>query len=218
MLTYERAAWQAGCLRVAGLDEAGRGPLAGPVVAAAACFGRSFLEASADTALRGLTDSKQLRASERERFFALLTSEPELSYGIGRAEPAEIDAHNILGATYLAMHRALDALPGGIDHLLVDGRPVPGLTCPSTAIVGGDGASLSIAAASVLAKVTRDRVMIELDAEDPRYGFTRHKGYGTPEHLAALRRYGPGPWHRRSFAPVRAAAGETPVQDEMGIA
>ena len=202
MLDFERRAWASGLRRVAGMDEAGRGPLAGPVVAAAVLFHQAFLEREADAALRGLTDSKQLSESRREYFFQILSASPSLLFGIGQAEVEEIDTHNILAATHLAMSRALMRISPLPDHVLVDGLPVPGLPCPSTAIVGGDGRSLSIAAASVLAKVTRDRLMVELDARYPEYGFARHKGYGTKEHLEALRRLGPCSCHRRSFGPV----------------
>lgn len=206
MLRHERAAWSNGILILAGIDEAGRGPLAGPVVAAAACIPRAYLEAEEGRLLEGLTDSKQLTEARRETYFSLLTAEPAIRHGIGRAEPAEIDALNILNATHLAMRRAVAALAAPADLLLVDGRPVPGLPYPHRAIVKGDAQSLLIAAASVLAKVTRDREMLELDAQYPGYGFAQHKGYGTAAHLAALRTRGPSPVHRRSFAPVAAAA------------
>ena len=202
MLRFERQAWSVGCARVAGVDEAGRGPLAGPVVAAAVIFDPEFLVAQEKRELDGLTDSKKLSPARREFFFALLQGRPEVAIGVGFAEVEEIDRRNILRATHLAMARAVSALPGRPDHILVDGRPVPNLPCPFTAIVGGDGLSLSIAAASVIAKVTRDRLMEELDRLYPDYGLARHKGYGTPEHLAALRQHGPAPCHRRSFAPV----------------
>lgn len=203
MLHYERQAWAAGFQRVAGVDEAGRGPLAGPVVAGAVLFDPEFLQAEEKGLLAGLTDSKKLSESRRERFFAVLTANPAVKFGIGQADVAEIDSRNILRATHLAMSRALAQLSFLPDHVLVDGLPVPGLPCPSTAIVGGDGLSLSIAAASIMAKVTRDRIMVELDREYPLYGFARHKGYGTKEHLEALRAHGPAACHRKSFAPVR---------------
>ena len=202
MLRFEREAWAGPCLRVAGVDEAGRGPLAGPVVAAAVVFDPDFLEAEATASLAGLDDSKKLPASRREFFHALLSACPHAQIGVASASVAEIDALNILRATHLAMARALsqlDPLPG---FALVDGLPVKGLPVPHRAIVGGDAASLSIAAASVMAKVVRDRLMVELAAQYPGYGFERHKGYGTPAHLAALRRLGPCPAHRKSFGPV----------------
>ncbi len=202
MLDYERKAWAGGHRRVAGLDEAGRGPLAGPVVSAAVCFDADFLKSEADHALKGLTDSKKLSEARREYFFQILCASPSVAFGIGQAEVDEIDAHNILAATHLAMSRALVRITPLPDHVLVDGLPVPGLPCSSTAIVGGDAKSLSIAAASVIAKVTRDRMMLELDARYPGYGFAHHKGYGTKEHLAALRKLGPCSCHRRTFGPV----------------
>ena len=202
MLRHEQEAWQAGFRHVAGVDEAGRGPLAGPVVAAAVAFDKEFLETEADQFLAGLTDSKKLPAARREYFFARITSCAQARVGVGSASVEEIERLNILNATHLAMARALAQLAPLPDLALVDGLPVKGLPVPHRAIVGGDAASLSIAAASVIAKVTRDRWMATLAAEYPAYGFERHKGYGTPAHLAALRRHGPCPAHRRSFAPV----------------
>ena len=202
MLRFEQEAWAGGFLRVAGVDEAGRGPLAGPVVAAAVVFDRDFLEAEAEKSLAGLDDSKKLPASRREFFFALLSACPHAQIGVASASVEEIDSLNILRATHLAMARALGQLQPPPDLALVDGLPVKGLPVPHRAIVGGDAASLSIAAASVMAKVTRDRLMVEMAARYPAYGFERHKGYGTKAHLDALRRHGPCPAHRKSFAPV----------------
>ena len=202
MLRFEQEAWTGGLLRIAGVDEAGRGPLAGPVVAAAVLFERNFLEAEADRSLAGLDDSKKLPAARREFFHALLAACPHAQIGVASASVEEIDALNILRATHLAMARALAQLAPRPDLALVDGLPVQGLPVPHRAIVGGDAASLSIAAASVMAKVTRDRLMVQLAADYPDYGFERHKGYGTREHLDALRRHGPCPAHRKSFAPV----------------
>ena len=202
MLRFEQEAWRAGTLRIAGVDEAGRGPLAGPVVAAAIVFDRDFLEAEALRSLAGIDDSKKLPAARREFFHALLTACPHARIGIASASVEEIDSLNILRATHLAMARALGQIVPPPDLALVDGLPVNGLPVPHRAIVGGDAASLSIAAASILAKVTRDRLMVALAARHPEYGFERHKGYGTKAHLDALRRHGPCPAHRRSFAPV----------------
>lgn len=202
MLQFEQEAWAQGARRLSGVDEAGRGPLAGPVVAAAVVVARTFLETEATRSLQTLTDSKQLSAKRRELFYDLLMSSPDVEVGIGSASVAEIDALNILRATHLAMRRAIEHLTPLPDLALVDGRPVQGLPVPHRAIVGGDGVSLSIAAASVLAKVTRDRLLVELAAQYPAYGFDRHKGYGTRAHLEALQRHGPCPVHRRSFAPV----------------
>jgi len=202
VLRFEQEAWAGGFSHVAGVDEAGRGPLAGPVVAAAVIFEKKFLEAEADRSLAGLDDSKKLPAARREFFHALLAACPHARIGVASASVAEIDSLNILRATHLAMARAVAQLAPPPDLALVDGLPVKGLPVPHRAIVGGDGASLSIAAASVMAKVTRDRRMTELAEEFPAYGFERHKGYGTAAHLDALRRHGPCPAHRKSFAPV----------------
>ena len=202
MLRFEQEAWTGGLLHVAGVDEAGRGPLAGPVVAAAVAFAKDFLEAEAERSLAGLDDSKKLPAARREFFHALLSACPHARIGVASASVEEIDSLNILRATHLAMARAVAQLAPLPDLALVDGLPVRGLPVPHRAIVGGDAASLSIAAASVMAKVTRDRLMVELAAQFPAYGFERHKGYGTREHLEALRRHGPCPAHRKSFAPV----------------
>jgi len=193
--TRERALRARGFLFVAGVDEAGRGPLAGPVVAAAVIL-------PDDCAIEGLNDSKKLTTEKREHFHATLSVRADIHWGIGQADVAEIDRLNILRATHLAMARAVEALPRKPDHALVDGLPVRGLPVPHTALVAGDTLSLSIAAASIIAKVTRDRLMTALDAEYPQYGFARHKGYGVREHLQALRNHGPCPVHRRSFQPV----------------
>jgi ribonuclease HII len=190
---------------VAGVDEAGRGPLAGPVVAAAFVFSEAVAELCLHEDLSRLTDSKKLTERQREAFFKMLTTGAGFAYGVGIASVEEIDRFNILQATYMAMRRALNALDTPPAHILVDGRPVPGLPAPSTAIVGGDGLSLSIAAASVIAKVTRDHLMMALDMKHPEYGFASHKGYGTARHVQALLEHGPLPQHRRSFRPVREA-------------
>lgn len=208
MIGFEREAFAAGFRRVAGLDEAGRGPLAGPVVAACVILP---LDGGVPRDLDGLTDSKQLTAAQRERFLGVLRRLPGVAIGVGRASVAEIDRLNILRATHRAMARAAAALKPPADFLLVDGLPVPGLPCPSRAIVHGDALSLSIAAASVVAKVTRDRLMTAIDLRHPGYGFARHKGYGTAVHLAALRSLGPCPAHRRTFRPV-AESGPQPAR------
>lgn len=205
MLQYERQAWLQGWGRLAGVDEAGRGPLAGPVVAAAVVFDPAFVEREYQGVLRGLTDSKKLSPARREAFFAVLRHSPDVQVGVGMADIEEIDRLNILHATHLAMSRAIRNLPELPQGALVDGLPVPGLPCPSKAIVGGDGKSLSIAAASVIAKVERDRIMVMLDARYPDYGFASHKGYGSCGHIRALFEYGPTPVHRRSFRPVQEA-------------
>lgn len=205
MLERERVCWSLGRLKLAGIDEAGRGPLAGPVVAAAVAMARDTAEPLAKADLLGLTDSKKLTASRREIFFARLTGHPGIQWAVGICEPDEIDRLNILRATHLAMRRAVEGLREPPEHLLIDGLPVPGLPVSSEAIVKGDGSSLLIAAASVIAKVTRDRILVELDARYPGYGLATHKGYGTRAHLEALRTLGPSPCHRRSFAPIRQA-------------
>ena len=203
MLAHERVCWSAGIYRLAGVDEAGRGPWAGPVLAAAVMIEPAFAAAEVEGLLRGLTDSKKLTPSRREFFFGILQRRPEIAIGVGCAAVAEIDALNILRATHLAMARALAALQPPADFALVDGLPVGGLPCPSRAIVRGDSLSLSIAAASIVAKVTRDRLMLDLDREFPAYGFAAHKGYGTAVHQQALHTWGPTPHHRRSFRPIR---------------
>lgn len=183
-----------GARRVAGVDEAGRGPLAGPVVAAAVVLDRGRLPV-------GLDDSKKLGLSARERLFDEIMELAEV--GVGLASVAEIDALNILYASHLAMERAVAALPGVPDHALIDGNMVPkGLTCPATALVKGDGRSLSIAAASIIAKVTRDRIMVDLAQQFPGFGWERNAGYPTKAHKEALARLGVTPHHRRSFKPV----------------
>jgi ribonuclease HII len=205
---FERDLVGRGVTRVAGVDEAGRGPLAGPVLAAAVIFPGDWIRCGLPRELAGLNDSKQLTPARREAFFAILTTRAEIQFAIAEASAAEIDGINILRATHRAMNAALAALPSPPDHVLVDGLPVRSIPFPQTALVKGDALSYSIAAASVLAKVTRDRAMIEWDRLYPAYGFARHKGYGTPEHLAALARFGPCPIHRRSFAPIKPAEPE----------
>ena len=204
MLAYEHTFWDKDPSAVlAGVDEVGRGPLAGPVYASAVVIASADADSFLEGPLAGLTDSKKLTEAKREHFHGLLHALPGVRIGIGSASVAEIDSLNILRATHLAMRRAiLDLGDPPPDHVLVDGLPVRGLPCPSTAIVKGDAQSLLIAAASVVAKVTRDHLMAELDARYPGYGFAANKGYGTAEHLEALRRLGVSPVHRRSFAPV----------------
>lgn len=188
---------------MAGVDEAGRGPLAGPVVAAAVILPRSWVLEGIPNAFADLNDSKQLTEAQRDRFFAGLTGDPAVRFAIAAVGPSVIDEINILQATHRAMNQALADLGDDVDHALVDGRPVRSLRWPQTALVKGDSLSYSIAAASVLAKVTRDRVMREAEVRWPGYGFASHKGYPTPEHLEAVARLGPCPIHRLSFAPLR---------------
>jgi ribonuclease HII len=200
---FERVLWNRGTTRVAGVDEAGRGPLAGPVVAAAAILPAKWAASGLPVELEGLNDSKQLTKTQREKFFALLTSCGQVEFAIAQMDAALIDEINILQATHRAMNDALAKLNPQPQHALVDGRPVKTMRVPQTAIVKGDARSYSIAAASVLAKVTRDRLMLDFDRQWPKYGFAEHKGYGTARHLAAISAHGPCPIHRRSFAPLK---------------
>ncbi len=200
---FERALLARGITLIAGVDEAGRGPLAGPVVAAAVLIPVAWVVNGLPWPLRGLNDSKQLNRDEREKYFSLLMASPDVRFGVASVEVAVIDAINILQATHRAMNEALAQLQPAPAHTLVDGLHVTSLRFPQTALVDGDARSYSIAAASVIAKVTRDRMMVEFDRQYPQYGFAEHKGYGTPQHLAMLSQYGPCAIHRRSFAPVR---------------
>ena len=200
---FERALLRQGIVSIAGVDEAGRGPLAGPVVAAAVRLPVDWVETGLPPELAGLNDSKQLSAAQRERFFEFLTGDSGVHFALAQTDVPEIDASNILQATHRAMNGALAGLHPPPEHALVDGRPVNSLAVAQTALIQGDARSYSIAAASVLAKVTRDRLMTEYDRQYPAYGFAVHKGYGTPAHLAALARHGPCPIHRRSFAPLK---------------
>jgi ribonuclease HII len=200
---FERECLQRGFSRIAGADEAGRGPLAGPVVAAVVCLPCEWIENGLPRKLQGLNDSKQLTAPERERFFAFLTTSAQVSYAIASIDVATIDAINILQASLRAMNEALLQLAPIPDHTLVDGPHIFSIRCPQTPIIDGDARSFSIAAASVLAKVTRDWMMADYDREFPGYGFADHKGYSTPQHLAAIEKLGACAIHRRSFSPFR---------------
>ena len=202
-LSFECDLWEKGVSFVAGVDEAGCGPLAGPVVAAAVLFPCHWLQEGLLTKLRGLNDSKQLTEEDRERFYKVITTHPEIRFGIASVDSEMIDQINILRAAHRAMQLALDQLNPQAQHVLVDGRPVKTLRVPHTPLVKGDCRSYSIAAASVLAKVTRDRMMQEMDRLYPGYAFGEHKGYSTPQHLALLAKLGPSPIHRRSFSPCR---------------
>lgn len=200
----ERVLWSQGVSPIAGIDEAGRGPLAGPVIASAVMF----LEEQAveqHPLFSKLNDSKKLRPRLREELFEILTNHPTIIWAVGEASVEEIGTLNILHATHLAMKRALEGLSIRPAHVLIDGLAVKNFPVIQTALVKGDSLSLSIAAASVIAKVTRDRIMDQLDLEFPHYGFARHRGYGTAAHLAQLRHYGPCYHHRRGFAPVDQA-------------
>lgn len=193
ILTMEKEAeaHARGFTAVCGIDEAGRGPLAGPVVAAAVIL-------KPDTVLPGVNDSKKLTEKKREALFDVIT-EQALAWGIGQADQTEIDDQNILNATFLAMRRAVDSMQVPADFALVDGNRIRGLVIPAQCVIGGDGCVLSIAAASILAKVTRDRYMRQMAQKYPQYGFEKHKGYGTKAHYEAITQYGLCPLHRRSF-------------------
>lgn len=194
-LTFETACHTRGLLWIAGVDEAGRGPLAGPVSAAAVILPKGF-------ECKGLDDSKKIPARRREELYEQITRHPEVIWAVAMADHLEIDQLNILRASHLAMRRAVESLRQTPDFCLIDGLPVRNFPIAHEAIIKGDGISLSIAAASIIAKVSRDRTMSEIDAEFPQFGFARHQGYGTKEHLEALRIHGPCRHHRRSFQPV----------------
>jgi ribonuclease HII len=207
LLRYESELWERGIELVAGVDEAGMAPLAGPVVAAACILPRHFRP-------KGIDDSKQLDAEARERLAGDIKGSA-ICWSIGVAEVEEIDRLNIYWAGILSLRRAVLGLAVRPEHLLIDARRIRDLDVPQQGIVHGDALSLTIAAASILAKTTRDRMMAELDEKHPGYGFVRHKGYPTAEHFDALRRLGACAIHRRSFAPIREALGLGPVQVEM---
>ena len=189
--TYEHDAYLRGYTAVCGIDEAGRGPMAGPVYAAAVWLPEGFV-------LDGLNDSKKLSEKKREALFPVIL-ENAVSYGIGFATEQEIDEINILQATFLAMRRAFAAMQKRCDYALIDGNRMPPLPVPGETIVKGDAKSPSVAAASILAKVSRDRVMLEYAKQYPEYQFEKHKGYGTKVHVEALHTYGPSPIHRKTF-------------------
>ena len=192
--TLEEAARSQGALRIAGVDEVGRGPLFGPVVAAAVILPRGCL-------LQGLNDSKQLTEKKRAQLDIEIRANA-IAWAVAAVDAETIDRINIRQASLLAMRSAVGQLALSPDFLLIDGRDAIDWQCPQTAVIHGDAASFSIAAASVVAKVYRDRLMIDFDRDFPGYGLARHKGYGSPEHLAALDRLGPTPLHRKSFHPV----------------
>lgn len=190
-LEYENLKYEEGYSFVCGCDEAGRGPLCGPVVAAAVILPR-------DSVIEGLNDSKKLTEKKREALFEVI-KEKAVAYAIAEASPLEIDEINILNASMLAMRRAVEALPVKADFALIDGNCSRGFNIPTETIIKGDAKSASIAAASILAKVTRDRQCIELDKEYPEYNIAKHKGYPTKEHMDAVRKYGVAPIYRKSF-------------------
>lgn len=198
-LSLEKDLWEAGFSGLCGLDESGRGALAGPVAAAGLVLPP---DPQIETKLAGVRDSKTLSPLQREKQ-ALAIEKIALVWGIGFAGPEEVDAYGILPATRLAMGRALEALTLAPDFLLVDHILLPEIALPQAALTKGDARSLSIAGASILAKVARDRLMRALDSRFPGYGFARHKGYGTRDHRHRLHEHGPSPIHRMSFAPLR---------------
>jgi ribonuclease HII len=200
MLNFERVLWRSGVRAVAGVDEVGVGPLAGPVVAAAVIF-------PPETEIAGINDSKQLEPEQRSKLAATIRASAS-AIGVGSAEVGEIDRLNIYHAALLAMRRAIEALSLTPEHVLVDARIVPGVSIPQNCFNKGDGLNFSIAAASIIAKTHRDRLMEELEKEYPGYGFAQHKGYGTPEHQQAIRELGPSPIHRLSFQFIRELCGE----------
>ncbi len=202
-LQYEREHVARGLARLAGVDEAGRGPLAGPVVASAVVMPGSWIEEGIPGSLRRLNDSKQINEKVREELFEVISLEQCVEHAIGVIDAPMIDEINILQATHRAMNDALSKLSSPVAHALVDGRPVGTLAVAQTAIIKGDAKSYTIAAASILAKVTRDRLMIQYDQKYPGYGFAGHKGYGTKAHLSAVEELGPCPIHRMSFAPLK---------------
>jgi ribonuclease HII len=203
LLRYEKALWSTGILLVAGVDEAGMSPLAGPVAAAAVIF-------KPGSRIPGVDDSKKLDATSRNTL-AVEIKQTATAWSIGFAEVAEIDSINIYWAGLLAMRRALEGLSRAPQHVLVDARRIKNLPIPQQPIVKGDCKSLTIAAASILAKTARDALMLRLDAQHPGYGFAKHKGYPVEEHLVALKRLGASPIHRRSFGPVRLILGLPPL-------
>ncbi len=207
LLRYEVELWGRGLVHVAGVDEAGMAPLAGPVVAGACILPHDYRP-------RGVDDSKQLDRAQRERLAEDIRRNA-IAWATARAEVEEIDSLNIYHAGLLALTRAVRALGTAPEHVLVDARKLPTLGIPHTPIIHGDALSLTIAAASILAKTTRDALMRELDLVHPGYGFAQHKGYPTSEHFEALDRLGACPIHRRSFAPVRQALGLEPTQGEL---
>jgi ribonuclease HII len=210
-LSHECDLWRSGLSFVAGTDEAGCAPLAGPVVSAAVMFPCGWLEGGLDRKLRGLNDSKQLTEEQREKFYTIITSHPEIRFAVAIMEVEIIDRVNIRQAAWRGMQSALDQLTPKPQHVLVDGLRIKWLPYAQTALVGGDAKSYSVAAASVLAKVTRDRLMCDFDKTYPGYGFAQNKGYPTPQHYAAIKSLGACPIHRRSFAPFR------PVECELAL-
>lgn len=209
MLSFEKETWKQGIAFIAGIDEAGRGPLAGPVVAVAAILPRK-------TRIPPVNDSKQLSEKQRIELKNLLLDLPGFRYAVSEIQADEIDRLNILKATHLAMRRAVLQLPE-TEIAFVDGLRVPDMPVKCRFIVKGDAKSASIASASIIAKIHRDEIMMGYAEKYPEYGFDRHKGYGTADHLEALKKHGPCPIHRKSFAPVREIINPSPVQGELAF-
>lgn len=205
---YEKELWQLGHRNIAGVDEAGVAPLAGPVVAAAVILPHRYK-------LPGLNDSKKIASEEKRRQLAIKIKSDAICWAVARAEVEEIDTINIYHSSLLAMRRAVEGLGRLPDFILVDARTIPHCQLPQQGIIHGDALSASIAAASILAKTSRDEFMSEMDALYPGYGFSSHKGYPTPEHLKILKEKGPLPIHRRTFTPVREALDFHPIQQKL---
>lgn len=208
LLEFESELWIQGVHNIAGIDEAGMAPLAGPVVAAAVILPQGY-------ALQGLDDSKKISNEQRRLELSFRIKKEAICWSVGRAEAEEIDSINIYQAGLLAMRRAMEGLSITPDYLLIDARRLPNCVCPQKGIVHGDALSASIAAASIIAKTTRDLHMREMDLLYPEYGFASHKGYPTPEHLRALSKHGSSAIHRKSFAPVRATLGRDHMQSGL---
>jgi len=213
-LAHECDLWRQGLSHVAGVDEAGCGPLAGPVVAAAVIFPKSWLETGLPSKFRGLNDSKQLTGEERVKFFEKITTHAEVRFAIVTVDVETIDRINIRQAAWQGMYQALEQLQPRAEHVLVDGLRIKWLPYRQTALVEGDAKSYTVAAASVLAKVTRDRLMREYHTQFPEYGFDSHKGYSTAQHLAAIEKFGACAIHRRSFAPFKPVP---PPEPELNL-
>lgn len=209
MLSFENETWRQGIVFIAGIDEAGRGPLAGPVVAAAVILPKKIR-------IPTVNDSKKLSEKQRNELKFLLLAIPGFRYAVSEIQADEIDRLNILKATHLAMRRAVLQL-SETEIAFVDGLRVPDMPVKCRFIVKGDAKSASIASASIFAKVHRDEIMMRYAEKYPEYGFDRHKGYGTSDHLAALKKHGPCPIHRKSFAPVREIINPSPLQGELSL-
>lgn len=200
-LQFEKKAWKSGYNKIAGVDEVGRGALAGPVVCAAVVFNKKFIQDNIHSTFKDLTDSKQISEKKRNKFFSILTNNKSIQVGIGTICNEEIDKTNILASTHKAMIEASKKIIK--DFILVDGLPVTGFDCKSTNIIKGDFLSISISAASVIAKVTRDRIMLDMHQLYPQYRFDKNKGYGTADHISALNKFGISIIHRKTFKPVK---------------